>query len=54
MARAWRRARTYLTLRTHPDVRAEALAEADRLLDEAVALERTLQLTTNAVAEDGR
>ena len=43
MARAWRRARSYLALRAHPELRAKALAEADRLLDEARALELALQ-----------
>lgn len=54
LARAWRRARTYLALRAHPDVRTQALAEADRLLEEAVLLEHALQLTTRANARDAR
>jgi len=43
ISRAWRRARSYLALRAHPDIRATALAEADRLLEEARALELALQ-----------
>jgi 1-acyl-sn-glycerol-3-phosphate acyltransferase len=42
-SRAWRRARSYLALRAHPELRATALAEADRLLEEAKALELMLQ-----------
>jgi type IV secretory pathway TrbD component len=40
--RAWRRARTYLVLRADPALQVSALAEADRLLEEAQALERAL------------
>jgi 1-acyl-sn-glycerol-3-phosphate acyltransferase len=40
--RAWRRARTYLALRADPALQVAALAEADRLLEEAQALERAL------------
>jgi len=43
MSRAWRRARSYLALRAHPEIRATALADADRLLEEARALELALQ-----------
>jgi hypothetical protein len=42
VSRAWRRARSYLALRSHPELRAAAVAEADRLLEEARALELTL------------
>lgn len=42
VARAWKRARSYLALRTDPALRSEALTEAGRLLEEAQALERTL------------
>lgn len=54
LARAWRRARTYLALRAHPDVRDQALAEAARLIEDAVVLERALQLTTSADARTAR
>ena len=46
LARAWRRARTYLALRGDPAFRVEALAEADRLLEEATRLESELQGAT--------
>jgi len=42
LARAWRRARTYLALRADPALRTSALAEADRLLADARMLERAL------------
>jgi 1-acyl-sn-glycerol-3-phosphate acyltransferase len=49
VARAWRRARSYLALRADPEFRANALAEADRLLEEARALELALHsAATNA------
>lgn len=42
VSRAWRRAGSYVALRSHPELRAAALAEADRLLEEARDLELTL------------
>jgi 1-acyl-sn-glycerol-3-phosphate acyltransferase len=42
VSRAWRRARSYLALRTDPVFRARALTEASRLLEEARNLERAL------------
>ena len=53
LARAWRRARSYLALRANPELHAEALVEADRLLEEARALELALQAGT-AEAGEGR
>jgi len=48
LSRAWRRGRTYLTLRADPAFRTQALAEADQLVDEAIRLERTLRPATDA------
>lgn len=48
MARAARRARTYLALRADPALRSSALAEADQLVDEALALEHVLAATGSA------
>jgi 1-acyl-sn-glycerol-3-phosphate acyltransferase len=42
VARAWRRARTYLTLRRDPGLRVQALAEIDAVVREALALEAAL------------
>ena len=42
LTRAMHRARTYLALRADPAFRTAALAEADRLLEEARAIERAL------------
>lgn len=42
VARARRRARSYLALRADPTFRSSALAEADRLVEEALAIERVL------------
>jgi hypothetical protein len=50
VSRAWRRARSYLALRADPDLRANALAEADRLLEEA----RALELALHTEAADAR
>lgn len=47
LTRAWRRARTYLALRADPVFRVEALTDANRLLEEAVQLERVLQFATD-------
>lgn len=54
LARARRRARTYVALRAHPDARAQALAEADRLLEDALELEHALPLATSEAARDER
>jgi glycerol-3-phosphate O-acyltransferase/dihydroxyacetone phosphate acyltransferase len=43
LARAWRRARTYLAFRSDPTLRETALAEADRLVNDAMALEDVLR-----------
>lgn len=42
VGRAWRRARTYLALRVDPTLRAQALAEIDAVVREALALEAAL------------
>ncbi|HET9012050.1 MAG TPA: hypothetical protein VFN38_09575, partial [Gemmatimonadaceae bacterium] len=42
LRRAWRRARTYLALRRDPALRAQALAEIDAVVSDALALESAL------------
>lgn len=46
VTRAWRRARSYLALRVDPAFRSTALAEANRLLEHAQAIERALMEST--------
>jgi len=53
LSRAWCRARSYLALRAHPELRETALAEADRLLEEAKALELALQRGAMSASETG-
>jgi glycerol-3-phosphate O-acyltransferase / dihydroxyacetone phosphate acyltransferase len=48
VSRAWRRARTYLALRADPAFQSSAIAEANRLLEEARALERALMVAQPA------
>jgi hypothetical protein len=48
VARAWRRARSYLVLRADPALRSAALADAARLLEEARTLEALLAESSRA------